>query len=142
MKFLKFTFMSFFALVLVSCDSKEEPIQKKPNIVFILVDDLGLHDLSVTGSTFYETPNVDRIAKEGTIFTQGYAASRVCSPSRASIMLGQFTARHQITDWIGAKSGTDWRALNRNDKLLPAEYNHELPKNDTTLAEAFASNGL
>ena len=141
MKFLKFTFISFFALVLVSCDTKEEPIQKKPNIVFILVDDLGLHDLSATGSTFYETPNVDRIAKEGTIFTQGYAASRVCSPSRASIMLGQFTARHQITDWIGAKSGTDWRALNRNDKLLPAEYNLELPKNDTTLAEAFAANG-
>jgi arylsulfatase A-like enzyme len=142
MKILNFTLLSFFSVILVSCNPKEKkPVKKKPNIVFILVDDLGLHDLSATGSTFYETPNVDRIAKEGTIFTQGYAASRVCSPSRASIMLGQFTARHQITDWIGAKSGTSWRALNRNDKLLPAAYNHVLPKNDTTLAEAFASNG-
>lgn len=128
--------------ILTSCATNEkEPQQKKPNIVFILVDDLGLHDLGVTGSHYYETPNVDRIANEGTQFTQGYAASRVCSPSRASIMLGQFTARHQITDWIGAKSGTDWRDLNRNNKLLPSSYNHILPKNDTTLAEAFATNG-
>ena len=133
----------FAATFLGGCNSKNEDVspQKKPNIVFILVDDLGLHDLSVTGSAFYETPNVDRIANEGTVFTQGYSASRVCSPSRASIMLGQFTARHQITDWIGAKSGADWRTLNRNDKVLPAEYNHVLPKNDTTLAEALAANG-
>lgn len=134
--------LSLFALVFVSCDSQEKPpVKMKPNILFILVDDLGLHDLGVTGSIFYETPNVDRIANEGTVFTQGYAASRVCSPSRASIMLGQFTARHQITDWIGAKSGAEWRTLNRNDKLLPADYTHTLPKNDTTLAEAFAANG-
>lgn len=142
MKQLNHLVLSLFALFFLSCDSKEKPpLKKKPNILFILVDDLGLHDLGVTGSTFYETPNVDRIANEGTVFTQGYAASRVCSPSRASIMLGQFTARHQITDWIGAKSGTEWRTLNRNDKLLPADYNHVLPKNDTTLAEAFAANG-
>ncbi len=142
MNYLKFSILSCLTLVLMSCGPNEEkPVKKRPNIVFILVDDLGLHDLSTTGSTFYETPNVDRIADEGTVFTQGYAASRVCSPSRASIMLGQFTARHQITDWIGAKSGSDWRTLNRNDKLLPAEYTHVLPKKDTTLAEAFAANG-
>jgi arylsulfatase A-like enzyme len=141
-KFLKFVYISSFMVVLISCNPKEaQTLQKKPNIIFILVDDLGLHDLNVTGSTFYETPNVDRIANEGTVFTQGYAASRVCSPSRASIMLGQFTARHQITDWIGAKSGVDWRALNRNNKLLPAAYNHILPQKDTTLAEALAEHG-
>ncbi len=142
MKFLKLVSISFFVVVLISCDTKGKgAVKKKPNIVFILVDDLGLHDLSVTGSAFYETPNIDRIAKEGTVFTQGYAASRVCSPSRASIMLGQFTARHQITDWIGAKSGIDWRALHRNNKLLPAAYNHILPQKDTTLAEALAAHG-
>ena len=141
-KFLKLFLLTCFAVVFISCDTKENvAAKKKPNIVFILVDDLGLHDLGVTGSTFYETPHVDRIANEGTVFTQGYAASRVCSPSRASIMLGQFTARHKITDWIGARSGTDWRSLKRNDKLLPADYNHVLPKNDTTLAEALAANG-
>lgn len=142
-KFFELVFLIFVtATFLGGCNTHiETPVKKKPNIVFILVDDLGLHDLSFTGSTFYETPNVDRIAKEGTVFTQGYAASRVCSPSRASIMLGQFTARHQITDWIGAKSGADWRTENRNDKLLPADYNHILPKIDTTLPEAFAANG-
>ncbi len=113
----------------------------RPNVVFILADDLGLNDLSVTGSKFYETPNIDRIAQEGTVFTQGYAASRVCSPSRASIMTGKFTARHGITDWIGAASGTAWRKLGRNDKLLPADYIHKLPQEDTTLAEAMKAAG-
>ena len=138
-----FLFPCFIAILFLGgCKEKETELEKKrPNIVFILVDDLGLHDLSVTGSNFYETPNVDRIAKEGTVFTQGYAASRVCSPSRASIMLGQFTARHGVTDWIGAASGTDWRKQNRNDKLLPAAYVHELPKEQTTLAEAMKSSG-
>lgn len=126
-------------IVLVGC--KEQPETKedraeKPNVVFILVDDLGLYDLSITGSKYYETPNVDRIAREGAIFTQGYAASRVCSPSRASLMTGQFTARHGITDWIGAKTGTAWREHERHDQLLPAEYVHALPKEDVSMAEA------
>lgn len=129
------------ALFTACKDNTVTPEKKKPNIVFILADDFGMHDLSVTGSTYYETPNMDKIAKEGTMFTQGYAASRVCSPSRASIMLGQFTARHGITDWIGAASGTDWRKQNHNDKVLPAEYIHDLPAKDTTLAEAMKANG-
>ncbi len=112
-----------------------------PNIVFILVDDLGYKDLGYTGSSFYETPNIDQLAREGKIFTQGYAASRVCSPSRASIMTGKFTARHGITDWIGAKSGSDWRTLERHDKLLPAAYEHQLSSKDITLAEAFQMAG-
>jgi arylsulfatase A-like enzyme len=121
---------------------KKTPIlERKPNVVFILVDDLGLKDLSCLGSTFYETPNVDRIANEGTVFTQGYAACAVCSPSRASIMTGKFTARHGITDWIGAKSGADWRTEKRNNKLLPANYNHILSKEDMVLPEAMKANG-
>ena len=114
---------------------------EKPNILFVLVDDLGYHDLGITGSNFYETPNVDQLALESMMFTQGYAASRVCSPSRASIMTGKFTARHGITDWIGAKAGKDWRARNRNDKLLPANYVQALPKEDAAIAEAFRNNG-
>ncbi|MDT7828293.1 sulfatase [Pricia sp. S334] len=129
-------------IAVLGCKEKGPASQKKrPNVVFILADDLGLHDLSVTGSDYYETPHIDRIANEGTMFTQGYAASRVCSPSRASIMLGQFTARHGITDWIGAASGTDWRNHGRNDKLLPAGYVHQLPSRDTTLAETMRANG-
>ncbi|TNJ44982.1 sulfatase [Tamlana fucoidanivorans] len=135
-----------FSLILVfvlGCHNKEKALKEKtkPNVLFILVDDLGYHDLGVTGSTFYETPNVDKLAHEGMMFTQGYAASRVCSPSRASIMTGKFTARHGITDWIGAKSGEDWRTRNRHDKLLPASYKMHLPNEDITIAEAFKTNG-
>ena len=114
---------------------------EKPNILFILVDDLGLHDLGFAGSTFHETPNIDALANQSFVFTQGYAGSRVCSPSRATIMTGKFSARHGITDWIGAKTGEDWRSTSRHDKLLPATYVEALPKDDITLAEAFKENG-
>ena len=60
---------------------------KKPNIIFILADDLGRHQIGAYGSTFYETPHVDRLAKNGMKFSNAYAASPVCSPTRASIML-------------------------------------------------------
>lgn len=141
---LKFRVFTGCFLMLIGCaDSNKKPDDdnRNPNVVFILVDDLGLVDLGFTGSKYYETPHIDQLAREGMIFTQGYAASRVCSPSRASIMTGKFTARHGITDWIGAKSGTDWRSLNRHDKLLPAEYVHQLPKADITLAEAMKAAG-
>jgi len=127
-------------LTLNACQSKKEEPQK-PNILFILADDFGYHDMSVMGSEFYETPNIDRIANEGMIFTDGYAACQVCSPSRASIMSGKFPARHGITDWIGAKTGEDWRKQGRHNKLLPPEYVHNLPHEYTTLPEAMKEIG-
>ncbi|MCX6919810.1 MAG: sulfatase-like hydrolase/transferase [Verrucomicrobia bacterium] len=69
----------------------------KPNVIFILADDLGAHDLGCFGSSFYETPNLDRLAKRGTRFTQAYAASPLCSPTRSSILVGQYPARTGIT---------------------------------------------
>ncbi|MEM1326237.1 MAG: sulfatase [Bacteroidota bacterium] len=129
-----FVFLSFCVL---SCQKQNPP----PNVLFILADDLGYHDLSITGSDYYETPHIDRIAREGMQFTQGYAACQVCSPSRASIMLGQFTARHGITDWIGARADTAWREKGRYNQLLPADYNRAMPKAATTLAEAMQMNG-
>jgi len=135
----------FFA---ISCKqtelTKKEIVLKKPekpNILFILVDDLGINDLGYTGSNYYETPNIDSLASKSFSFTQGYATSRVCSPSRASIITGKFTARHGITDWIGAKTGTNWRSHNKYDKLLPADYVEKLPKDDITLAEILKANG-
>lgn len=115
--------------------------QTKPNVLLILADDLGVKDLGYTGSTYYETPHIDRLAATSTVFTQAYAGSRVCSPSRATILTGKFTARHGITDWIGAKSGADWRELNRHDKMLPASYVLQLPQEDVTLAETLKANG-
>jgi len=120
---------------------KKSSAPEKPNILFVLVDDLGINDLGYTGSTFYETPNIDQLASESVVFTQGYAGSSVCSPSRATIMTGKFTARHGITDWIGEKSGTDWRNMKRFDKLLPADYLHNLPQEEITLAETMKANG-
>jgi arylsulfatase A-like enzyme len=133
------------SLLSITCNSVKRSADgtkvEKPNVVFILVDDLGYYDLGFSGSSYYETPNIDALAKKGMNFTQGYSASRVCSPSRASIMTGKFTARHGITDWIGAKTGSDWRSLNRHDKLLPAEYVPQLPATDITLAEAMKAGG-
>lgn len=111
---------------------------KQPNVVLILVDDMGLHDLSIEGSTFYRSPNIDKLARTGMRFTQGYATCRVCSPSRASIQLGKFTARHGITQWIGARSGMEWK---RDDPLLPADYVRELPHEDISLAETLQQAG-
>ena len=72
----------------------------KPNIVFVLTDDLGWTDLGCFGSKFYETPNIDRLASQGMRFTDAYSACTVCSPTRASILTGQYPARLHITDWI------------------------------------------
>lgn len=141
---MKHSFLSAIIcfLTLNACQTKkEEPKHAKPNILFILADDFGYHDMSVTGSDFYETPNIDRIASEGMIFTDGYANCQVCSPSRASIMSGKFTARHGITDWIGAPTGEEWRKQGRHNKLLPPEYAHNLPHEYVTLPEALKEAG-
>lgn len=129
---------------LSSCNEKASESKEsvsKPNFIFILADDFGYHDLSVMGSNYYETPNIDRIATEGMTFAEGYATCQVCSPSRASIMLGTFPARHGITDWIGAKTGEDWRKAGRYNQLLPPEYVHKLPAEAVTLPEALQEGG-
>ena len=111
---------------------------KQPNILFILVDDQGSKDMGIEGSKFYETPNIDKLARSGMRFSCGYAACQVCSPSRAAILTGEYPARVGITDWIGAASGKKW---NRNDKVLPTEYLHKLPADKVTLAEALKKAG-
>lgn len=114
---------------------------KRPNIVFILADDLGVNDLSCEGSLFYESPNIDSIAASGMRFTQGYASCQVCSPSRASILTGKVPPRHGITDWIGAPTGESWRALNRHNKLLPPEYERGLRSNEITFPQVLHRTG-
>lgn len=113
----------------------------KPNIVFILADDLGWRDLSNEGSTYYESPHIDRIAREGMKFTRGYAACQVCSPSRASIVTGKYPTNHGITSWIGDRAGEAWRGAKRQDSHLPAEYDRNLRASEITLAEALRAAG-
>lgn len=110
-------------------------------MLFILVDDLGYQDLGFMGSQYYETPHIDQLAKKGFIFTNAYSNSRVCSPSRASILTGQFTARTGVTDWIGAKTGAHWREKNRYDRLLPPSYTDHLPHTDLVLPEVLKEAG-
>lgn len=109
----------------------------QPNMIFLLADDLGWMDLSCQGSTFYETPNLDRLAREGMRFTNAYAACPVCSPTRASIMTGKYPARVGITDWI------NWR----NDihpcrgKVVDVPYLKDLPLEEKTLAASLREGG-
>lgn len=131
-----------FIIVFLSCNTtKKQANQTRPNILFILADDLGYTDLSCMGSTYYETPNIDRIAQKGMIFTNGYAACQVCSPSRASLMTGKSPLRHGITDWIGAPTGENWRKAKRYSKLLPPENGDHLPHEYETLPEVLKSEG-
>ena len=106
----------------------------KPNIVFILADDLGRHQVACYGNSFYETPNVDRLAAEGMRFTNAYAAAPVCSPTRASIMTGKYPARLHLTDYI---PGGDYP----NEKLQTPEWTKHLPTEETTLAEMLRDAG-
>ena len=110
----------------------------EPNIVVIIIDDLGWVDTAVYGSTFYETPNIDRLAAQGALFSQFYAAASVCSPTRASLMTGKYPARLGITTWIGDRAGRDWK---RNTQLLPAAYTRRLDHGETMLAEALRAAG-
>ncbi len=114
---------------------------ERPNVLLIVVDDLGWNDLSCMGSTFYETPSVDRLAREGVRFTNGYSACSVSSPSRGSIITGLSTTRHGVTNWIGDPVGEAWREAGHKDILLPADYAHQLPAESYTVAEAFSRGG-
>jgi len=93
---------------------------RRPNFVFILVDDLGWMDIGANGSLFYETPNVDKLAAEGMRFTQAYAAAPICSPTRASIMTGKHPARLHLTQWIGGPGNPDYvKNLPLEEVVLP-----------------------
>ncbi|MCI0700435.1 MAG: sulfatase-like hydrolase/transferase [Planctomycetia bacterium] len=103
--------------------------------MLIVIDDLGQRDLGCYGSTFYKTPNVDKLAKEGLRFTDFYAACPVCSPTRASIMTGRYPQRMNVTDWIpGRKDNTDQR-------LKRPAIRNELPLEEVTIAEALKKRG-
>jgi len=127
--------------LLFGCFSLFAQNKQNPNVLFILVDDLGYHDLAVTGSKFYETPNIDKLGSQSYQFSQGYSSSPVCSPARASIMTGVSPAVHKITDWIGAGYGEKWRNAGRHTMLLPPNYEHDLEASYLTLPEALKAGG-
>jgi arylsulfatase A len=109
-------------------------IPANTNILFILIDDMGWTDLGCYGSRFHETPNIDLLASEGMKFTDAYAACPVCSPTRASIMAGQYPARIGITDFIPGH----WRPY---EKLIVPENGLQLPLESVTIGEALKEKG-
>ncbi len=125
--------------VMISCKSPSEKTNQQPNFIFILVDDLGWTDIGCYGSTFYETPNIDRLASEGTRFTNAYAACPVCSPTRASIMTGKYPARINLTDWIPGRQ--QYAGLQPCDKLIPKDFELEMKLEEITIAEALKEAG-
>lgn len=113
---------------------------RRPNILFILADDYGWKDTGITGSAYYETPNIDRIAENGVLFSNSYSACSVSSPSRASILTGQTPARHGITNWIGDPYG-EAAALKKNTRLVQPRYVETLPVSEYTLVKALKEEG-
>ncbi|MBN1342341.1 MAG: sulfatase [Phycisphaerae bacterium] len=106
--------------------------KQKLNFVFFLVDDMGWTDAGCYGSTFYETPSIDRLAAQGVRFTDAYAACPVCSPTRASILSGKYPARLHLTNWLYG----DIRK-----QLIGPPYTRWLPLEEVTLAEALKAAG-
>jgi arylsulfatase A-like enzyme len=106
---------------------------KRPNVVFFLADDLGVNDIGANNrATFYETPHIDRLAREGVRFTAGYAAHTVCSPTRYSLQTGKYPARGPHTNWFTARD---------KRRFFGAEYTNVMALAETTLGEAFHEAG-
>jgi arylsulfatase A len=110
--------------------------RRPPNFVFILVDDWGWRDTTYNGSKFYETPHIDRLARSGMIFTNGYSASPVCSPTRAALMTGRYPARLHLTSHLqGASNRLHFTKVIQPDARL------ELPLEEVTIAEILRAGG-
>ena len=124
-KFVNFSFI----ISIISISSFGQIISEKSNIIFFLVDDLGWTDLSCYGSSFYETPNIDKPVEEGIKFTNAYSTCSVCSPSRASILTGKYPASINLTDWLTGRPDTPYQ------KLKNVKINKHLPYSETTIAE-------
>jgi arylsulfatase A-like enzyme len=122
-------------LLLAGCAPEAPPPAaepERPNVVFILADDLGWTDLSSYGSDLYETPHLDALAADGMKFTDAYAAAHICSPTRASVMTGKTPARLHLTTAIGSS---------KDGKLVSPEWTQYLPLEEVTIAEALKAAG-
>ncbi len=121
---------------LSSCAAPPADLEyQPPNILFILVDDLGWRDVGSFGSPFYETPNIDQLTREGMQFTNAYAAAPVCSPARSGILTGKYPARLHQTDWIPGMDNSP------QNKLMQVEDLNFLPLSEVTLAERLGAAG-
>ncbi len=131
MKFIKTSLLFFLTSLFVSLAQAGD----RKNIVLFLIDDLGWNDVGCYGSTYYQTPAIDKLASEGVRFTRAYSACAVCTPSRAAILTGRYPARLLMTNWT---PDGRWNPANR---LIEGRFLRELPLEQFTIAEALREAG-
>lgn len=129
--------------LLLGCGNPEKRNgHAKPNVVLIVADDLGWRDLHCYGNELVETPNLDKLAEDGIMFSTAYASNPVCSPTRAALLTGKNPVAVDVTDYIpGKQFEKQQRGIDITDKFLAPEFNHELPLEEITLAEILKANG-
>lgn len=134
----KYIWALLVCVISLGCSSKKKPqkVTNMPNIVYINVDDLGWKDVGFMGSTYFETPNINKLSKEGMVFTQGYAAAANCAPSRACLMSGQNTPRHGVYT-----VSPSTRGHSKTRKLIPIKNTNHLTNEMITMAEIFKMAG-
>ena len=119
----------------------------RPNILFILIDDMGWKDIGCSGSNYYDTPYIDKLASEGMRFLNAYSPAPVCTPSRGAIFSGKCPARTQLTTVFNGPAGPDDRLHDRSkyrgekDQYFEARHRHALPSTEVILARALADGG-
>ena len=128
--------VTLVAVLFAPSSAVAAPKDDQPNIVFIYIDDLGWSDVGFHGTTFYETPHLDRLAARGMRFSNAYANAPNCAPSRASLLSGLYPPRHGVFT-----VGDPWRGPRETRRLVPAENTTTLAPEVFTLAEALQEAG-
>ncbi|WP_310560556.1 sulfatase [Flavobacterium sp.] len=144
---MKNKYQIFFGILILtsfnSCSQKKvvalENKKAQPNVIFIIADDLGYEDIAAYGSSFYETPNIDKLASNATRFTNGYANCPVCSPSRASFQTGKYPVNTGVTDWIKGRKVDP--GTTPNDRWIVPDTEYDMKLSETTIAEALKQQG-
>lgn len=134
-------FKTSMMLLGIAASAFAKGAEQKPNVLFIMIDDYGWADVGYNGSKFYETPNIDRLASEGMVFTNGYAPAPISSPTRVSVLTGKYPARNGITDWIpGYQYGLNEKQLSKY-KMIAPEMPLNMPLEEVIIPEAMKENG-
>lgn len=141
------TWTPMFCLALVAFAQASIAAGDKPNILLILIDDMGWKDLGFAGSTYYETPHIDQLAAEGVIFHNAYSAAPTCTPSRGALFSGKNPARTKLTTVFGslADPNEELHSVSKyqgeKDQTLEAKFRHVLPKQEVIFGEVLAQAG-
>ena len=135
-RFLQLLTLGVLAYTLPTCTSNVETAPRKPNIIYINIDDLGWTDLGFQGSPFYETPNIDKLASQGMVFTDAYAPAANCAPSRACCMTGQYGPRHGVYTVLSSARGKS-----EDRKLIPTKNTLFIEEDNLTIAHALKAAG-